>query len=161
MLQPNFTSSESANAQGWEELGRGVPTITALARLCGQVISTGTEPTREIELLSNEALAILCLSRNRGVIQLRMDKNAFNSVDRFLAVSIEVDDDRRRELRDNSQPRKSMLFLDGFRQLCQYGLVLHHQFAEFSLTAAGFELAEQIDPSELKSLLEFGEESGI
>ena len=150
MLLRNLTPTESTALLN--ELSDGLPTIAAFARLCGRAITGDAEGTP----LSQEALTILAVARGSGTLEIRGDKNAFESTERFLAVCVEIDTNRRLLFRDKANPRQTILFLDGFRQLCQSGLVLHHMLRDFSLSKTGYELADSLDPSEFKKLLEFG-----
>jgi hypothetical protein len=67
-----------------------------------------------------------------------------------------VDADRRLVFKRKSDPRRTVAFLDGFRQLCANGLVMHHLLFDFSLTHSGFAWADSLDVEELKPLIEFG-----
>ena len=94
--------------------------------------------------VSEEARAILYLARRRGAIEIKGVNHAFESSERFLAVCVELDLDRTFILKRRDDPELTVRFLDGFRQLCASGLVMHHLFRDFSLTRRGFEVARSI-----------------
>ena len=154
MLLRNLSSTDANGSTQLHELSDGIPIIAALARLCGHAIAGETQATAP----TNEALAIVAVSGRKGAIEVRGDKNAFESANRFLAVCIELEAERHLLLRDKSNPRKTMLFLDAFRQLCQSGFIIHHNFREFSLSNAGFELADTLNQNEFSELLDFAVE---
>ena len=60
-----------------------------------------------------------------------------------------VDEDRRVRFR-TGDPAQNIRFLDGFRELCARGLVMHHLFPEFSLTRTGYEFAATIRREEVQ-----------
>ena len=72
-----------------------------------------------------------------------------------MAICIEIDENRRLLFRQKDQPRETMKFIDGFRQLCQSGLVLHHLQRDFSLTRQGFDQADLLDVDAFSELREF------
>jgi hypothetical protein len=160
MLQPHFFG-ESNSEPGWDLLQHGIPTIIGFARLCGAAISRLEFPNATIATLSPEAQAIAFVAKDLGVIELRGNRNAFEPADRFLAVSVPINDDRRLLFKSKSQPRQSLAFLEGFRQLCASGLVIHHLLFDFSLTTPGFALADQIDPKPLQPLIDFATTEAI
>ena len=108
--------------------------------------------------LSPEAKAILTVASNRGVIEIRATPQEFDSVERFLAVCVEVEENRRLVFRNKSEPRQSIRFLEGFRQLCFHGLAIHHLHREFSLTSQGFELADKLNREDYTDLIDFATE---
>lgn len=126
----------------WEELGAGAPTIVAFARLSSDALAANRQTSGEE--LSDEARAILFAARHRGAIEIKGVNEAFESSERFLAICIELDSDRQFILKRRDDPVLTIRFLDGFRQLCASGLVMHHLFRDFSLTRSGFEIARQI-----------------
>jgi hypothetical protein len=135
----------------WEELGAGAPTLIAFAQLCSQALAANrTEP---FEPLTDEARTILYAARNRGAIEIKGVNHAFESSERFLTVCVELDLERQLFLKRRDDPELTVRFLDGFRQLCASGLVMHHIFRDFSLTRPGFELARRI-PREAVPLLD-------
>jgi hypothetical protein len=154
MLQPHFSSEGSADA-GWEVLQNGLPTVIGFARLCAAALGRLESPQTDVSSLSPEALAILSMARQRGMIELRGNKNAFEPADRLLAVCVELDAGRRLVLKHRGNPRQTLAFLDGFRQLCASGLVLHHLMLDFSLTRAGFDLADGLLPEDYQELIAF------
>ncbi len=155
MLLRNLNASDQATSSCLQELSEGLPTIAAFARLCGRAISGDVAQTEE---LGREALALLSAAGQRGMFEIRGDRDAFESADRFLAICVEIEADRRLLFRDKSNPRQTMRFMDGFRQLCQAGLVMHHLWKDFSLTIQGFELADQLDRMEVQDMIDFASE---
>ncbi len=140
----------------WEELGAGAPTLIAFAQLCSLALAANrTEP---VEPLSDEARTILYAARHRGSIEIKGVNHAFESSERFLTVCVELDLERQLFLKRRDDPELTVRFLDGFRQLCVSGLVMHHIFRDFSLTRAGFELARSIPRDSLPLLSELAEE---
>ena len=138
-----------------QELSDGLPTIAAFARLCGRAISGEAQPLAN---LAPEALAIVAASRGTGRFDIRGDRDAFESADRFLAVCVEITADRRLLFRDKANPRQTIMFLDGFRQLCQSGLILHHLLKDFSLSISGFELSDRLNAADYQELIGFATE---
>jgi triphosphoribosyl-dephospho-CoA synthetase len=134
----------------WEELGTGAPTLVAFARLCSAALAANQGAP--VEELTEEARAILYAARNRGAIEIIGIISAVDSSERFLAVCIELDAERTIILKRRNAPEQTVRFLDGFRQLCASGLVMHHIFRDFSLTRAGFQLARTIQPHEVPLL---------
>lgn len=156
MLLRNLNTNAQSTSTILSDLNDGLPTIGALARLCGHAISGETLP---IETLSDEAKALLSLGRQRGVFEIRCNKDAFESSQRFLAVCVEVDEDRYLILRDKSRPRVTLKFLDAFRELCQSGLMIHHTQRDFSLTHRGFDSADELAPNQFSELIAFAHEA--
>jgi len=151
MLLRNLNSREMSGTSLSQEMIDGLPTIAAFARLCGRAIAgevQGTDP-------SPEALALVAASKGSGMFDIRGDKDAFESADRFLAICVEVNAEKRLLFRDKTKPRQTMIFLDAFRQLCQSGFVVHHMLRDFSLSKTGFELADTLDPKDFEELIEF------
>lgn len=146
-----FLSEDRRRSMDWDSLSAGAPTVLALARLAAE---SWVLPARETEGLSVEARAILFLARDRGVIELRATNDAFDSADRLLVVQIETSAEQRVALRTPGDPRGTMKFLEGLRQLCECGLVIHHLQREFSLTGRGFALAESLNQAGLESALQ-------
>jgi hypothetical protein len=134
----------------WEVLGTGTPTLMAFAQLCGNALSANRQ--EPCEQLSEEAKAILYVARHRGAIEIKGSDTGFDSSERLLAINVELEADRQLAFRRRGEPELTMRFLDGFRQLCASGLVMHHLFREFSLTRAGFELAKTIQRDEVHVL---------
>jgi len=156
MLFRNFNSEDKRPTQ-WQDLGYGAPTIIGFANLCSQAIA---QPAAEDELvsvegLSDEAKTILVAAAKRGTIDVRADRDSFNSAERFLAICVEYELDQRLLFLQKDDPEQTIRFLEGFRQLCQSGLVIHHLQKDFSLSAAGYKLAKSLDRDRFKSLLSF------
>lgn len=154
MLPRNLNTQDPQSGM-WQQLGDGVPTVAGFAGLCSRVIAGLVDPPSK---LSAEANAILVAAAGRGVIDIRISKDSFDSLDRFVAVCVEVGEEERLLFKQKANPRQTLRFLEGFRELCQAGLVMHHAYKDFSLTLAGFEAAEVLDRDEFKELLAFAEE---
>lgn len=146
--------SDEQLAATWYDLGVGAPTISALAQLCSRAWVSGSVAAEE---LSPEARAILYVAGRRGILEIKGTNAAYESPSRLLTVFVEMDDDTRIRFRDARDIRQNVRFLEGFRQLCARGLVMHHLYHEFTLTPAGFELAATICPNEIQTLLDFGQ----
>jgi hypothetical protein len=136
----------------WQELSEGTATIVGFATLCSMAMCGTAPPPEE---LSEEAKAILAAAVGRGIMDIRGSKESFDSSERLLGVCVEQGEDSLLLFRRKSEPEQTIRFLDGFRQLCQAGLVMHHMQREFSLTTRGYEAARKLDRSELEELLEF------
>jgi len=140
----------------WQELGEGAPTVLAFARLCSDaLVANRSVPP---ESLDQEARAILYLARHRGTLEVKSVNHAFESSERFLTVCVELDLERTFILKRRDDPELTIRFLDGFRQLCAAGLVMHHLFRDFSLTRLGFEVARGIRREEVPILIPLAEE---
>lgn len=151
MLQRNL--SESSNKPtAWQELAEGAPTILAFAQLCSLAL-VDAESKVAAESLSDEAKTILALAANRGTIEIRAHRDPIDSVERFLAVCVEVESERRILFLQKEDPHQTVKFLEGFRQLCRAGLILHHLQRDFSLSTHGFELARSFDPRDFTTLI--------
>ena len=155
MLLRNLNTNDQSSSTTLSDLDDGLPTIHAFARLCGRSISMDVEP---VESLGKAAQALLASSKRKGSFEIRGNNNAFASPERLLAVSIQVEEDRYLVFRDKSNPRTTVYFLDAFRELCQSGLILHHTQRDFSLSHNGFQLADQLDPADYSSLIDFASE---
>jgi hypothetical protein len=146
----------------WNDVVRGAPSIIGFAALCGRAIAA---PERDVEL-TPVALAILYAARDRASIEIKATRNAYNSAERLLAVHVETAPEQWLAFRSRLDPRFTLAALDGFRQLCRAGLVMHHHGPDFSLTHAGLAMAATIDKSAVESLLamaveiDFGDEPG-
>ncbi len=136
--------NENELGSRWEELGVGAPTLMALAMLCGKALA-GEAASGELSL---EARAILHAARQRGLVEIKGANTAFESPERLLAVHVELEPERGIAFRSRANPEFTVRCLDGFRQLCAAGLVMHHLYREFSLTMRGFETARSV-PAEL------------
>lgn len=138
-MLPRYTSSNSLSIPGWNELSESVPVIAALAALAARAwTENGPEPRRE---LSHEAKALLAAAAVRGIFELRTTPAEFDSSDRMLAVSVERPDQRRLIFKRTGEPRRTLRYLEAFRELCEQGLVIHQLQKEFSLTERGFAAA--------------------
>ncbi len=154
MLQPYF-SGDPHQQLTWENLQQGVPTVLGLARLCGAAL-TAIDPTQvDWGGLPPEARALAWAARERGVIEIRADRNAFDPVDRFLSICVPQSEEQRLVFRRREDPRQTMAYFEGFRQLCLAGLVVHHALFDFSLTSHGFRFADSIDLDAVQLLLDF------
>lgn len=152
-MLPRHLAGENTNTS-WQDLAVGAPTIIAIATLCGRALS-GVAEAVDVETLDPYAKTLLVAARQRGVFDIRGNQEAFDSSDRFLAVCVEVEEDRRLLFRRKDEPRETMRFLDGFCQLCRAGLVIHHLQRDFSLTRRGFELADALANEQFESRIDF------
>lgn len=151
-----YLGSDGKGSIDWESMSFGAPTVIGMAQLCSHAMMG---PMRALEELSIEAKAILYLARERGILELRGTNDAFESCQRLLTIFIECSNDQSIALKAPGNVRQSVKFLEGLRQACQAGLVLHHLQREFSLSAQGFDFAEQIDEGELAEVLEYAQRS--
>ncbi len=146
----------------WDALGAGAPVLVALSQLCSNaMVNLSTTKPVETEELSSESKAILVAARDRGVIELKAVNAAFEAPSRMLAVYIELDESQTIAFRDPQNPEVTVLFLEGFRVLCEKGLVMHHIHRDFSLTSRGFQLARTISKQEVQPWLDKGTEFGL
>ena len=155
MLLQNLTSDGANPAVNWIELSCGAPTIAAFATLCGHALSGSIQPVGELD---DYAKTLLSMAQYRGVFDIRGNPAAFDASDRLLAICVEIEENRRLLFRQKDLPRETMKFIDGFRQLCQSGLVLHHLQRDFSLTRQGFEKADSLEPNAFSELRKFAVE---
>jgi hypothetical protein len=153
-------SGDDKQATQWQDLGYGAPTIIGFANLCSRAIAQPAVPDELISAggLSDEAKTILVAAANRGTIDIRADRDSFNSAERFLAVCVEYELNRWLLFLQKDDPEQTIRFLEGFRQLCQSGLVIHHLQKDFSLSAAGYKMARSLDRGQFESLLSFAVE---
>ena len=153
MNLPSFIASATGQANLWKDLTHSVPTLAALAQLASdRLVSPNT-----VEIaLSPEANTILSITRDRGVIELKSNNTEFESAQRMLAVYVEQSADTHVMFRSRTEPEVTVRFLDGFRQLCDAGLVMHQVGGDFSLTSQGFEQARKINPVEVAELVAMG-----
>ncbi len=152
MLQRNLSSDESSGSSSTLDLTLGSPSVVGFANLAAKAIAGSSTPT---ECLSPEANAILVAAAAKGMLDLRVAKEGFDSSERLLAVCVEVDEEHRLLFRRKGQVRQTMQFLEGFRQLCQSGLVMHHLQSDFSLTVSGFDLAATLDQEDYSAELSY------
>ena len=153
---PRFKSDDEDGLK-WEDLGESAATILSLARICSRSFSQ-VEPLKVD--LGLEAKTILYAARERGVIEIVGKKNAFDSVDRFVSVHVEYEPHQFLSFKRKEEPERTVKFVEGFKQLCVGGWVMHHLMREFSLTGAGFELAREIPREEVEQSLQFASEIG-
>ena len=153
MNLPSFIASATGQANLWKDLTHSVPTLAALAQLASNRLVNPT--SNEIEL-SIEARTILPITRKRGVIELKSNNTEFESAQRMLAVYVEQSADTHVMFRSRTEPEITVRFLDGFRQLCNAGLVMHQVGGECSLTSKGFELAKGIHSAEVSEVAALG-----
>lgn len=159
MLQRNLSESQPTESLVWEDLTNGIPTIAALAGLCSKVLGEPQAPASYSSNLTPESSAILHAAAGTGSISIRGNKNAFEPGERFLAICVELKEGHRIEFRVKDNPEQTIRFVEGFRRLCKAGLVMHQLMNEFSLTAAGFDFAKQVDVESIKPLVEMGRNS--
>ena len=157
----------------WEALGNGAPVLVALAQLCSerwvrQPTPYSQEQLQDKELMRGaldelmpEAKTILYAARERGIIEIRAVNSAFDAAARLLAVYVEVNDERTIAFRDPADPAVTVQFLDGFRNLCNCGLVIHHIYRDFSLAPRALQLATFLNLEEVGELLDKATEFGL
>ena len=146
----------------WDALGAGAPVLVALSQLCSNaMVDLDAASPVDVEQLSPEAKAILVASRERGVIEVKAVNVAFEAPSRMLAVYVELDEVQTIAFRDRNEPEVTVRFLEGFRVLCEKGLVMHHIHRDFSLTSRGFELARTFSKQEVQPWLDKGTEFGL
>jgi hypothetical protein len=144
---PNETTLQAA----WEQLGVGAPTIIACAMLCSKAMVAGPPSDAPI---SSEAETILWAAKDRGVLELKGTYTAYSGAARLLAVCIERPDETSLDFRSEKNVELTTAYLEGFRQLCQHGHILHHLFRDFSLSQAGFARAKTIDAAQAQQMLQ-------
>lgn len=144
----------------WEALGNGAPILVALAQLCAQRWVHGPV-LEDLDNLPAESKAILFAARKRGIVEVRAVNSAFDAAARLLAVYVEVDEERTIAFRDPSDPAVTMQFLQGFRSLCDSGLIIHHIHRDFSLSPLALDYAQQIEEVSVKELLDKATEFGL
>lgn len=147
-IPPYLGDNPSGNM--WDDLGKGAPTIMALARLSGDALGRATSPA---EKLSDEACCLLYLARERGAFEVKATDNAFDSMDRFLTVHVEIREDELLPMKVRGDAAATSRLFAGFCELCARGLVMHHIYRDFSLTPAGFERAQDVLRDPLGALL--------
>lgn len=145
----------------WEALGHGAPVLVALAQLCAERWVRPPANTTSVDDLSGEARAILFAARHRGIIEIRAVNSAFDAAARLLAVYVEVDEERTIAFRDANEPAITVSFLQGFRSLCDTGLIIHHIHRDFSLSPAALEAASTIEEKTVRALLDKATEFGL
>ncbi|QEG38771.1 hypothetical protein [Roseimaritima ulvae] len=158
MLLPESSEFHGQLQGSWEALGEGAPTLSALAAVCARGV---VDPPTEVGELSGEAEAILYAAKDRGVIEVRGVRTAFEAPARLLAIYVELDEHRTIAFRNREDPQVTVRFFDGFCQLCRSGFILHHLHRDFSLSKTGFEAAGKIDKQKVESLLGEATEFGL
>ena len=153
MNLPSFIASATGQANLWKDLTHSVPTLAALAQLASDRLVSPN--SGEIEL-SLEANTILSITRDRRAIELKSNNTEFESAQRMLAVYVEQSADTHVMFRSRTEPEVTVRFLDGFRQLCDAGFVMHQVGGEFSLTSQGYKQARKINPAEVADLVAMG-----
>lgn len=156
MLFRNLGADDQQPTARWEDLGHGAPTILGFANLCSQAMKlpAATDLADQGAVLCDEAKTILVAAAKRGTIEIRASREGIDSAERFLAICIECDD-RKLLFLQKENPEQTIRFLEGFRQLCQMGFVIHHLQKDFSLSAAGFDLAKTLGREHFERLLGF------
>lgn len=166
MKTKNLNPIDNYLAGSWEALGNGAPVLVALAQMCSHTwtrdaMDQAAVKPATLDGLSGEAKAILYAARTRGIIELKAVNTAFDAAARLLAVYVEETDERTVAFRDARRPEITVRFLDGFRQLCQRGLIIHHIFRDFSLSPRGFELAQTVQREDVQPWLDMATEFGL
>lgn len=158
MLIRNLGSTDPEPSTLIKVVGEGYPTIAAMAMLCANAIS---DPPAEasIDDLSAEAQTLLVTAKHRGTFEIRATKVSFDSTERFLAICVETEPDVFLMFRQKAQPRQTVRFLEGFAELCRYGLMIHHLQKDFSLSTRGYQWADSIDENDIKQLAAFAIEA--
>ena len=156
MLPRSHNSGEQNSNHSWQDLGYGAPTIMGFATLCSRAITNRSQC--DLDELCGEAKAILVAAADRGTMDIRASREPFDSSERLMAICVEFELDRRLLFLRKDDPQQTVRFLEGFRQLCESGLVLHHLQKDFSLSATGFEIAKQLNRADHESLLSFAVE---
>jgi len=143
-----FLGNDRRRSLDWDSLSHGAPTIIGLAHLAADAMAS---PCAALESLSSEARCILFLARECGIIDLRGSNDAFERTDRLLMVHVQQKDGRVVVLKTAGNVRGTVRFLEGLRQLCAAGLVVHHLQSEFSLSSLGFDLAQSLTAEGLEA----------
>lgn len=145
----------------WEALGNGAPLLVALAQLCSDSWTKSANREYDLDELSLQAKAILFAARDRGVIEVRAVNSAFEASARLLAVYVEVCEERTIAFRDPTNPAVTLYFLEGFRMLCERGMIIHHIHRDFTLAPQALELAHSISRDDVKEQLDQATEFGL
>lgn len=144
-------AEELTTILSWNDVLSGAPSVLGFAALASRAIALNIDVGGELVL---EAQAILFAARERGSIEIKATKNAYDSSQRLLAVHVELAPERILAFRSRANPQFTLAMLDGFRQLCGTGLVMHHLGHEFSLTHRGFTRAADIPSDAVAHLLQ-------
>ena len=156
----SLTPVDSYLSGSWDALGAGAPILVALAQISSQSL-IDQPPIPPLSQLSAEAKAILSAASTRGIIELKGLHTAFEAPSRLVAVYIEREDGQTIAFRDANNPEITVQFLEGFRELCVHGLVIHHLIRDFSLTVNGFKVARQIPADQVQAYLAKGTEFNL
>ncbi|HBJ39057.1 MAG TPA: hypothetical protein DDZ51_30790 [Planctomycetaceae bacterium] len=162
-MKPQLETAQSFHgemAASWEALGSGGPTLAALAAVCAKAIVHPPDFSAQ-QSLSLEAQAILYAARNRGVIEVRGVRTAFEAPGRLLAVYVEEDETRTVAFRSRTHPEVTVRFFDGFCELCRAGMILHHLHRDFTLSRIGFQRAMTISHHDIAQQLAEATEFGL
>lgn len=137
--------------------------LVALAQLCSErwVLRSAGQLEVELSSLSDESRAILFAAKDRGIIEIRAVNSAFDAAARLLAVYVELSDERTIAFRDPGKPEVTLRFIEGFRELCDRGLVMHHIYRDFSLSPQGLALAKKIQLVTVQHFLDKATEFGL
>ena len=159
-LLAEYNAYHGEMAASWEAMGEGGPTLAALAAVCARALVLHDDLT-SINEFSREALAILYSARERGVMEVRGVKTAFEASGRLLAVYVEETEHRTVAFRNRENPEVTIRFFDGFCELCRAGFVVHHLHRDFTLSRRGFDMARSIDRAEIEEQLAAATEFGL
>ncbi len=150
-----------SEGDAWRFLGEGGPTVRALAELAARQWIAERLPVDQIApRLSLEAKTLLSLAGPRGTLELKATNVEFDSAERMLTVHVERSAHEQIRFRRAGDVRLAIRFLEAFRELCEFGLVVHQLNHEFALSRRGFELAACIDHDEVAAVVELGEVVG-
>lgn len=155
MTLDRHNSESGRPTLSWEDLTIGAPTIIGFAGLCSQAMANCIEPPPALSL---PAQAILFAAQDRGSLEIKAIKNAFDSAQRLLAVHVERSLERVLVFRSRNRPQFTIEMLDGFRELCTAGLVMHQLGHEFSLSQRGFVRAKEVVQASVQACLDQGVE---
>ena len=137
----------------------GYPVISALAMLSAQaLVRDAFDRDAMLAKLTPESKMLLLVAKERGTFEVRATKDSFDSTERFLAICVETEPQVFLVFRRKSQPRQTVRFIEAFAQLCRFGLVIHHQQKEFSLSSHGYSITESVSADEIKDLVDFAVE---
>lgn len=138
----------------WEALGNGAPMLVALAQLCSDRWVKASPELINLDGLPDESLAILFSAKDRGIIEIRAVNSAFAPAARLLAVYVESNPEHTIAFRDKENPEVTVKFLEGFRRLCERGLIIHHIHGDFSLASRAIDLARSITAQSVQHCLD-------
>lgn len=147
----------------WEALGAGAPMMVALAQLASEnwTKSNPSDSEHAAKGLSREARAIVLAASRHGMIEIKAVNAAFEASARMLAVYIELDEEQTLAFRDPEKPEFTMSFLEGFRELCAAGYVMHHTARDFSITPAAIALANTLEAADYQPLFDQAIQFGL